>query len=626
MSRGLGLSGKAAAGVLALCAIVACGPKSEFRLSSNDNDAAALSAALAARQLPAQPEPKNTAHVPRAFIALAGSPKTLVAYDLAVGKVLWKTPANLSSRVWVGGDFLVDVEGKELVARDQARGTVRWKAAIPGDLVGAAADRERAYVVWRQGSNASPVWRLTAYDGTSGSELWKADAEGQLGAPTAQGGVVYSPFLTQWLSLLDGKTGKQLARIRGVDEQISIVRATSTATYYGSRRGVFLLDARSASGKREGATYGKVEIPPQLDRASYGRDMYDAVQASYTAADRARVLWTSEPSDAGPMKFANDSYAIHYFRYVFGFSTSGDLLWAYQHPRVELVASDTTGRAIVAIAQNGELVALDPKTGAVRATTNLALGAPVLGATFDADGWAPQGESKPPRVTDPSQAAASAASDATIAALVAIARDHDSRFDKVKELAVASLAKLPGGQVTKELLAVLADPRAPQKLKDTVAELLVKRKDPTSLPALTEQLAIHSDFLAKTEPEALGPVARAISGLAGAKLEKPQVEAALAALQSHLDAPSTQSSDLVLVIDAMSAIGAGAERPALSSHMLLYHCDEDLGADPAWSQAIVHALHDRGGPAERELLRRVSRDPRTRPALVKAIEDAIAGD
>jgi outer membrane protein assembly factor BamB len=598
--------------LLACVAIAACGPKTEFRLSStNDNDSAALSAALAQRQLPAQPEPHNTAHVPRAFIALAGSPKTLVAYDLSADKVLWKTPANLSSRVWVGGDFLVDVEGKELVARDQQRGSVRWKVSIPGELVGAAADRERAYVVSRQGSNASPVWRLSAYDGASGSELWKTDAEGQLGAPTAQGGVVYSPFLTQWLSLLDGKTGKQLARIRGVDEQISIVRATSTATYYGSRQGVFLLDARSASGKREGATYGKVQIPPQLDRASYGRDMYDSVQAGYTAADRARVLWTSEPSDAGPMKFANDSYAIHYFRYVFGFSTAGDLLWAYQHPRVELVASDTTGSAIVAIAQNGELVAIDAKTGAVRLTKNLTLGAPVLGATFDADGWAPQGESQPV---------------ATVAALVAIARDHDARFDKVKELAVSSLAKMPGGEVTKELLAVLADKRAPQKLKDTVAELLVQRKDPSSLPELTTQLALHSDFLAKTEPEALGPIARAISGLAGAKLEKAQIEATLTALQSHLDAPSTQSADLVLVIDAMSAVGGGAERPALASHLLLYHCDDDLGADPAWGQAIVRALHDRGGPGERELLRRVSHDPRTQPALAKAIADAIAGD
>src|SRR5262249_18478628 len=154
---------------------------------------------------------------------------------------------------------------------------------------------------------------------------------------------------------------------------------------------------------------------------------------------------------------------------------------------------------------------------------------------------------------------------------VTIARDHDARFDKVKELAVGWLAKLPGGQVTKELLSVLGDKRAPQKLKDQVAELLVKRKDPASLGALADQLAARTDFLAKTEPESLGAVARAVSGLAGAKLDKSQIETALASLQRHLDAPTTPRSDLVLVIDAMSAIGAGAERPALASHLLLYH-------------------------------------------------------
>jgi hypothetical protein len=296
---------------------------------------------------------------------------------------------------------------------------------------------------------------------------------------------------------------------------------------------------------------------------------------------------------------------------VFGFSSVGELVWAYQYPRVELVASDITGTTIVAVAQSGELVALDAKTGVVLKVKSLGVTGPVLGATFDADGWAP------PPANEPIE---------TVAALVAIARDHDARFDKVKELAVTTLAKLPGGEVTKELLGVLADKRAPQRLKDTVAELLVQRKDPTSLPVLAQQLAVRSDFLANTEPESLGPVARSIAGLAGAKLDSSQIELALTALEAHLDAATTQTADLVLVIGAMSAIGGGAERPALASHLLLYHADDTLGSDAAWSSVIAHALQERGGPGERELLRHVARDPRTRPVLAKAIQDAIAGD
>ena len=232
----------------------------------------------------------------------------------------------------------------------------------------------------------------------------------------------------------------------------------------------------------------------------------------------------------------------------------------------------------------------------------------MLGATFDADGWSPPAAGE--RVE-------------TIAALVSIARDHDARFDRVKELAVGALAKLPGAEVTSDLLGVLADNRAPLHLKDVVVDLLVARKDPASLAVLTEQLAVHADFIAHTEPDALGPAAKAIAGLAGVAVDARLVAPALAALASHLDAPTTPAADLVTVIDAMSAIGNGTQLPALASHLLVYHCDDELGADAAWAVAIAVALTEHGGPAERELLRQVAADPRTKPTLASAIRDSL---
>ncbi|NVB84225.1 MAG: PQQ-binding-like beta-propeller repeat protein [Kofleriaceae bacterium] len=590
----------------------ACGGKSMFRLTSenHDNDRAQLAKALAARQLPEQDAPKNAARRPRVFVVEAGgATKTIVAYDLESQKVLWNTGADVQSRISIGGDFIVELEGKELVARDQETGNVRWKKGIGGDLVGATADRERAYAVWR--ASGKPRWYVAAFAGSDGDELWSHEADGALGAPVAQGGVLYSPFLTQWLSLIDGKTGNELARLRGLDEQISVIRATSRTAYFGSKQGVFELDTRAASGKRESSTYGQVKLPAQLDRTTYGPDLYDATQGTYTAADRARVLWTSTPSDDGPMKFGNDMYAVHYFRYVFGFGTNGELQWAYSHPRTELVASDHTGAAIVGVSSTGDIVALDPKTGAVRAELSLGTKAQVLGATFDAGGWNPSGAGDKVE---------------TVAALSAIARDRDARFERVKELAVAALAKQPGGDATKELLGVLADKRASVKLKDTVAELLQTRKDPASLPVLTAQLAVHSDFIAKTESDSLAAVAKSIAGLGGTKLEPADRDAALAALLSHLEDPATQSPDLVLVIGALAAIGGGAERGPLTSHLLLYHADDELGADAAWQRAIATALAEKGGPGERETLRQVALDPRTHQGLTAAIKDALAND
>ena len=587
-----------ALGLLALLA--SCGG-SLFQLTSVDNNRGELTAALAHRALPDHASPVNNAGVPRVFVVLGGPRKQIVAYDLAAGNVMWRQPADVASRICVGGSFVAELEGKQLVGRDQRTGAETWHVDVRGDFVGLATDRDRAYLVWSERGNGA----IAAYDGATGKELWHARADGVLGAPAAQSGVVYAPYASQWLSIIDGAEGKQLARVRGIDEQISMLRTTSTAAYFGSKQGVFVLDATAAAGTRKDGTYASVTVPNQLEHTQYGPDAYDAVQSGYSANDRARILWSGS--------LAGAPYAVAYFRFVFGFDPHGTLVWAYSHPRTELVASADTGAALVAISQTGDVVALDPKTGAVRLDRAIGTSEPVVGATFDADGWTPpnlQGEGKVE----------------TVEALVSIARDHDERFDRVKQLAVQALAKLPGGEVTRQLLDVLADPRAPDKLKDDVVELLIARKDPTSLTVLAAQLATHDDYLAKTQPIALGPVAKAIAGLGGAKLEPAAVASALSALESHLDAPTTQVPDLVPVIDAIAAIGGGAERAELSAHLLLYHADDTLGGDPAWGRAIVGALEQHGGPAERELLRAVVADPRTRPSLVMIVREALTAD
>src|SRR5205085_11411635 len=102
------------------------------------------------------------------------------------------------------------------------------------------------------------------------------------------------------------------------------------------------------------------------------------------------------------------------------------------------------------------------------------------------------------------------------------------------------------------------------------------------LAVLTKQLAVQTDFIAGTQPESLAAVAKAIAGLAGTKLDPGEVTDALAALQVHLDAPSTTAGEVAQVIAAMTAIGGGAERPAITSHVLLYHADDNLGDDASW--------------------------------------------
>jgi PQQ-like domain len=605
--RGAGLAIVAGLAGLVIAA-GGCGPKAVFGLSSDDNNPQAMSRALGVRRLPAHAQPLNATGHPMAFLVTGGTPRHLVAYDLTAGKVAWSVAAAVSSRVEIGGDYVVAREGAELVARGLADGQVRWKAPIAGTFVGAAADAERAYLVHRIGTDQHPTWLLAAFDGKTGALLWKAPSPGQLGAPAAQGGLVMTPFLTQWLSILDGATGKQLTRIRGLDEQISFVATTSDAAWFGSRRGVFRLDPLAASGAKAHSTYGSATVPQQLEKAGYGPDAFDPVQAGYSASDRVRILWRANPTGDG-FQFDGGTVAVHYFRYVLGLDPAGHVRWAYSQPRSDLVASAHTGAALVAISQAGQLIALDPATGAVRSRAKVDTGgAPVLGATFDADGWAPKAAGEPASTT---------------AALVTIARDRDARFEPVKVLAVSTLATLPGEQVTRDLIAMLGDARTSSRLRDTVAKVLSSRADPAGLPALVAALSIRADYLAGTEPIAVGTLARALAALGGKPLDDAARASAVDALVGQLRAPTTSIADARELALALAAVGGAHARTALRSYLLVYRADPELAGANKLVSAVVGALAA-GDTEDRAVVRFVADDPRSQGPVAAEARTALA--
>ncbi|HVV84394.1 MAG TPA: PQQ-binding-like beta-propeller repeat protein [Kofleriaceae bacterium] len=604
------LSAATAAVALACSAVAtllaACGPKSVFNLSAKDNDPPALARALALRTLPSQPGPLNSRHTPLVFAVATGSPRQLIAFDLAAGKPLWSIDADIESRVVVAGDLVVAREGKGVTVRNLSDGGVRAQIAIPGDLVGATTDGDQVYAVWAGQHGTTPEWTIAAFT-PDGAMRWHDESPGALGAPAAQGGLVLLPFLKQWLSILDAKHGNQLTRIRGVDEEIGMLRVTSDAAFFGSGSGVFRLDERAAAGTRAGGTYGHAVLPPELASADYGRDVFDPVQDGYSAFDRKRVLWRAQPGGDGPMRFTDDIVGVHFFRFIFGLGTDGSLKWAYSQPRVELVASEHAGTVLVGVAADGAVVALDPPTGAVRAQLSIQAKAPLIGATFDCDGWAPTGSGEAP---------------ATLQALVAIARDRDARFEGIKQYAVASLAKLEGPDVTRDLLAIVQDPRTPAKLSETVVNLVIARKDPQGLPALLAALAPQRDYIEGTGPIAVSVVARALGALGDRDLSADQRAQAVTALTAQLDDPATPPGDRLELVKAMIAIGKGGERPRLRRELVTYRADPELGVDTELIATLCQALAA-GDQQDRETLRMIAEDPRSIPQVATAAKAAL---
>jgi outer membrane protein assembly factor BamB len=594
-------SGKMMVALAAALALgAACTGGGSFGLSSADNDPAALARAFQLQKAPEPGKPMNGTGRPLAFLVSTGQGKKLVAWDLAAGKQIWAVDANVTSRVVVGAGFVAAREGEAaIVARSLDDGRELWKKGIDGkaEFLGAAADGDKVYYVIKE-PGSKPTWYVVALGG-GGAELWRSAAPGTLGAPAARGGLVYIPFLSQWLTILDGATGKQLARIRQTDEELKFVRTTSDGVFYGSR-GVFLLDDKSVTGTREGATYGTAKLPQEFVRGSYHFDAFNPVQAGYSAFDRNRFLWRAEANE-GKLRFKDGLVVVFTFRFFFAFdAVTGELRWAHNHPKSDIVSVEHVGDAIVYVSLEGELGAIDAKTGARLAQQKL--GMRITGATFDADGFMPKGEGAAP--TD------------TVGALAAMVGDRDSRFQAVKLFAISALGGVQGQGASSALLKVILDEKTPPPVYQKAAEVLVARKDAEALPLYLEALAVRHDYLAGTRPRAVEVLARAIGAIG-----KPE---GAAALIPHLEDPQTPLGTVKEIAEALGKCGNKDAIPALRSFLLAYRADPMFAADSAALNAVIGALLAVGGGAERELVAFVAEDPRTQAPVAEYARYALS--
>src|SRR5262249_34967324 len=154
----------------------------------------------------------------------------------------------------------------------------------------------------------------------------------------------------------------------------------------------------------------------------------------------------------------------------------GAVLWAYAQPRQNVMASDLSERAVLFVAQDGEIGALDRATGARLLVERVALkpGQQVLGATFDAAAFAPAasapgaaGKTTPGRQRP----------QPLLEALHGIIFDKDSSFISVKLFAVQALGSIPGKEATAELLRTITSEGLPPQLGRAAGEVLIARRD-----------------------------------------------------------------------------------------------------------------------------------------------------
>ena len=572
--------------VLALIALAGCGGSGAFSGDSDDNDLNMVRACLH-RQGPARPlAVANKTGKAMAFLVSTPQPKRrLIAFDLDAKKKLWDVEAEISSRVVVGPNAVFARVG-----------------AGQGKLLGVAADRDGVFYAAETSGKNSVLVGLSA---SSGSEWWSHPAKGRLGAPAARSGEVFVPYLSQYLTVLDGRTGKEEARLRQKDEAITFVRATDQGVFYGSSR-VFLFNEKSCSGTVKGATQTQVKLPKDFRDTIYQPNAYSTVSADYTALDRNRLIWQTQPGDGGAsLSFSGGIAVVQFYRFFFALDpVSGKLAWAHTHPRVDVVSAESSGGALAYVSSEGDLVALDGKSGGHSALGKV--DARISGGTFDIGAYgAREGE----------------VSKGLAGELAKIVWDPDRRYDDIKLFAVEALATLDGPEVSEELLHIVVRENIKPEIYKKAGEALVARKDAGAVPSLLKQLEVHADYVTGVKAFGVDVIARAL-GEVGAK-------EAVEPLVAHLEDPATPLEALAEIASALGKLGSPDAAGPLGQFVLTYRADPMFAVDPGALARAVESLARLGGPRELELLRFIADDERTqekvREYVRRVLEQRDAG-
>ncbi len=558
-------------GLIALALVTGCATSAYQRAGSSDDVASAL-----AKSAPVASRPANAAGKPLVFLALGGvkGPR-LAAYDLAAERVLWTQPANLKARVEVGADVVVYGASDALEARDITSGAQRWSHAFARDerLLGYTIDGAMVYLTLQKGGAHlhGGVASVVALDAATGVHRWSHEMQsGDVGAPAARGGLVAVPVQSQYVTLLDGRSGDQLAQVLSSEEAATFVRALPEGLFFGSH-GVFRLSPATAGGSRKSDGYARATLPAFV-RPVYWFDLYRPEQGDYSALDRNRILWRMTASDAGgAARFRDDLTFVHNYRFFFGFDArTGALRWAYNHPMSEAVASADVGDAIAFVTADGDVGALDTRTGRRVFEAHLP-GEIVRGATFDAEGWTPRGGT----------AGGAPSLSETLSTIV---WDLDRRFWDVKMFAIEELARQPGREVTLQLLKITEQEGLPPAVYQKAGEALIARKDATSGDLLAQVLEAHADYADGHTAPAVEILARAAGAM--------KATAAVPALIAHLRRPETPPAAATQIARALAAIGATEALPALRDFVTMYRADPAYDGDPTPLVAASEAMLD----------------------------------
>jgi outer membrane protein assembly factor BamB len=535
-------------------------------------------------------EQRTLPKVPNTAVAVGVTAKGLRGAALPDGNV-WHSPTPVDVVPSIAGNLVVATGGDELFALDAKSGKKVWSVPAQGRRLRGAADDGGTTVASLGGER--PGESLLLFIDRSGSVVFEAEPEPEIGVPGARGGVAFVPFGDQYVVALEIPTGREIARLL-MRDLVSRTLNVGGTLYFGEQAFVRYDDAiRFASSNTANRfTFPVRQLPGNPRWLGSGQEV---AAVDDGARGRIRLFALPDPSGNG-QGLANGAYAVTYFRVIYAFTPpKGGLLFADALP-AEAVGGAAFAEGFAFCDASGK-VHLYGATGGRSKTVEL--GEKIRACAVD--GSAISLLAGTPRGTLVQQI------DATLSNL-------EPDMAAAAGLLIEELGRLPDPDVTRVLISLAQNSRIIGEQRALVRKLLSERRNGND--EMLAALGRHYDFVSGEQPPPVGPLADALAAMKETRAATP--------LARHLNDPATPEEDVEHAARALETLGTPAEMEELRTFFALYRAT-------ATSESLVNAvisvaatLLRVGGTEGKALVDRAGLDPLTLPEVRKALASMTA--
>lgn len=417
---------------------------------------------------------------------------------------------------------------------------------------------------------------------------WVHELDMPVGRSALVGQRVLVPWATLRMSILEARTGRELARTRMQESVVGHVLVQDGTVYVG-QHGLFRVQPGLEEGRRSSAPYYEPAGRPLPAQPPLLPDGYQVVPPPDNATHRVRLGWRAV-ADGDTVGLQDGTLYYVFYKLVFGLDADADeVRWVHVHP-TDVVGLEITRQGPVLVDAAGEVVALDPATGLPR--WKRSLGTQPQAAFVRVGGAEIAGD--PVEAAEPAPLATQ---------LLAAARLDDSRLGGGRAFAARHLGRHDGAEVTGQLVDLCADRAAPESTRLAACEQVATRTQ--GVDHVRAALGKRASFLEDVPAPPVGALARAAASMRARGL--------VSVLLRHLDDPATPNAELPGLFEGLAALGdASAARP-VEEFLKMYHAERD---DPELTSAVVAA-----GRA----LRTLKRSQGT-AVLTAVVDDPLTGD